>query len=127
MTNIDKFVRDLNTAWGDHRYEDLYEFFHDDVVMLPPGTSEPIVGIEPMIESYRQFVSMGTIHAFDITNLTVYEYGTFSMCHMRFEVDYEIESGRFREEGLEVYAIDTSGAGPRIVWRTQIAMKPSDA
>lgn len=126
MTDIDKFVRDLNTAWGDHRYEDLYEYFHDDVVLLPPGTSEPIVGIDPMVQSYRQFVSMGTIHAFDITDLTVYEYGTLSMCHMRFKVDYEIESGRLREEGLEIYAIDTSAADPRVVWRTQIAIKPSD-
>ncbi len=82
MINIDKFVRDLNTAWADHRYEDLCEYFHDDVVMLPPGAGEPIVGIEPMVQSYRRFVSMGTIHSFNITNLTVYEYGTFSMCHM---------------------------------------------
>ena len=120
-------MRDLNTAWRDHRYKDLYEYFHDDVVMLPPGTGEPVVGIESMVQSYRQFVSMGTIHAFDITNLAVYEYGTVSMCHMRFEVDYEMESGRFREEGMEVYAIDTSGADPRVVWRTQIATKSSDA
>ena len=127
MTDIDKFVRDLNTAWGDHRYEDLYEYFHDDVVMLSPGTSEPIVGIEPMVQSYRQFVSMGTIHAFNITGLRVYEYGTISMCHMQFEVDYEMKTGRFREEGLEVYAIDTSGADPKVIWLTQIVMKPGDA
>lgn len=126
MTDIDKFVRDLNTAWKDRRYEDLYKYFHDDVVMLPPGTGEPIMGIEPMVQSYRQFVSMGTIHSFDITNVTMYEYGAVSMCHMRFDVDYEIESGRFREEGLEVYAIDTSDADPRVVWRTQIAMQPSN-
>ena len=127
MADIDKFVRDLNGAWRDHRYEDLYEYFHTDVVMLAPGSSEPIVGIEPMVQSYRQFESIGTTHAFDIRNLTVYEFGAVSMCHMRFDVDYEMESGRFREEGLEVYAIDTSDTAPKVVWRTQIVMNPSDA
>lgn len=48
------------------------------------------------------------------------------MCHLKFEVDYEIESGRFREEGLEVYAIDTSGQKPKVVWRKQLTLQTND-
>lgn len=124
MVDLEQFIRDLNRAWREHRYEDLREYFHDEAVMLPPGTTEAIVGVEPMIQSYRQFGSVGTIHAFDTTNLTIHRIGAVSICHMCFEVDYEIESGRFRERGLEIYVIDTADDDPRVVWRTQIATKP---
>ena len=127
MADIEQFVRDLNRAWRDRRFEDLCEYFHHDVVLLPPGTDEPIVGIEPMIQSYRQFDSVATVHAFEIHDLTAYEFGALAICHLRFEVDYEMESGRFHEKGLEVYAIESSGTGPRVVWRTQIAREQDSA
>lgn len=127
MKDIKKFIRDLTKTWRSFRYDDLYEYFHEKVVMLPPGTNQPIEGIEPMVESYRQFGSMGTIHKFDITDLKLYHYESVAICHMQFEVDYEIESGRFREQGLEVYAIDTSGPKPKIVWRTQVTLDADQA
>lgn len=88
---------------------------------------KPVDGIEPLVRSYREFGSMGKIHSFDIIDLAVYEFDVVSICHMRFEVDCEIESGRIREEGLEAYVIDTYGAAPRVVWRTQIATNANDA
>ena len=120
MTDLKQFIRELNDTWRDHRFDDLYEYFHDKVVMLPPGSSRPIVGIEPMVQSYREFGSIGTIHGFDITDLTLYYYKPVAICNLRFDVDYEIESGRFREHGLDVYVIDTSGSKPKVVWRTQV-------
>ena len=120
MVDLEQFIRDLTETWKSFHYDDLYEYFHEKVVMLPPGSSQPMVGVEPMVESYRQFGSMGTIHEFSITDLAVYEYESVAICHMQFEVDYEIESGRFQEQGMEVYAIDTSGGMPKIVWRSQV-------
>jgi hypothetical protein len=122
MTDLKQFIRDLNETWQYHRYDDLYEYFHDNVVLLPPGSGEPIVGIEPMVQSYRQFGSMATIHGFEITDLTLYNYNSVAMCHLRFHVDYEIESGRFREDGMDVYAIDVSGPKPKVVWRSQVTL-----
>ncbi|NOZ60333.1 MAG: hypothetical protein GXO74_01490 [Calditrichaeota bacterium] len=123
MTNIEQFIRDLNKAWLDGRYDDLYDYYDNAVVMLPPGSSTPIVGIEPMVESYRKFGSSCTIHKFAIAEITLYSWKKVAMCHLKFEIDYEIKSGRFREEGLEIYAIDTSGAKPKVVWRTQLTLQ----
>lgn len=127
MIDLEQFIRDLNQTWQSHRYDDLYDYFHDNVVMLPPNSSKPIVGSESMVQSYRQFGSMGTIHVFEITDLSLHHYSSVTMCHMRFHVDYEIESGRYREDGIDVYAIDTSGPKPKVVWRTQIALVAEDA
>ncbi len=123
MTNIEQFIRDLNQAWLDGRYDDLYDYYDPAVVMLPPGSDTPVVGIGPLVESYRQFGSSATLHKFDITEITLYSWNNLTMCHLKFEVDYEIESGRFREEGLDIYAINSSGIKPKVVWRTQLALQ----
>ncbi len=127
MNDLKRFIRELNEAWQDHRYDDLYGYFHENVAMLPPGSTQPIVGNEPMIQSYRQFVSMARIHAFRISDIELYNFGATTVCHMQFDVDYEIESGRFQEKGMEIYVIDSSGNTPRVVWRTQIVQGKGDA
>lgn len=116
----------MNEAWRNHRFEDLYKYYHDDVVMLPPGGSEPIAGVEAMVESYRQFGKIGTIYQFEITELTVFTFDTIAICHMRFTVDYKTNSNRFNEEGLEIYTVAISGAVPKIVWRTQVTLKTDE-
>jgi len=113
----------MNTAWQEARYDSLYLFFHSDVVMLPPGSDQPIQGVEAMVESYRQFGAMGTIHAFEIKKVDVFETDGAAMVHMLFFVDFEIEAGRFQEEGMEVYTVDVFGDNPLVVWRTQIPLK----
>ena len=127
MKELEQFIHNLNETWRSARYENLYEYFHENVVMLPPGTNQPIEGIEQMVESYRQFGSFGTIHEFDITDLKFYHYGSVAMCHMQFKVDYEIETGRFQESGLEIYAIDSSGPKPIIVWRSQVTLNANES
>ena len=120
MADLQQFVTKLNQCWLEQRYEDLSAYFHSDVVMLLPGGATPQVGVVAMIESYRQFGSSATVHQFDTTGIEIYERGPVAMCHLHFSIDYEVESGRFQESGLDVYAIDVSGQDPRIVWRTQL-------
>ncbi len=122
MTDLKTFIHNLNDAWKNHRFDELYKYFHKEVVMMPPGSAQAVVGIEEMVESYRQFASTATIHSFTIKKIDCYERGRIAMCHVHFEVDYEVESGRFQEEGLEVYTIDLSGRGPKVLWRMQIAI-----
>jgi len=123
MTDLKRFIHDLNQAWQEKRFEDLYQYFHKDVVMLPPGTDKPVIGIEPMVESYCQFAAMGTIHAFNIIDTAVHEFESAAVCHVRFEVDYEIEAGRFQEQGMEIYTVEYSDSKPKIIWRTQHTFK----
>ena len=121
MNPIEQLIRDMNAAWLAQNHDALYPYFHKDVVMVPPGGDIPIVGVEAMVQSYRDFNAMGTIHDFKILEVNVYHYSGVCMCHMRFEVDYEIEAGRFSEKGQEIYAIENAQQEPKIVWRTQIS------
>jgi len=123
MADLNQFINDLNETWRRKQHKDLHKFFHKDVVMLPPGGSEPIIGVESMVESYIRFDSASTIHEFRTKEIRQFEHGSYTVCHLSFHVDFEVESGRFQEDGMEIYVIDSSGSTPEIVWRTQIIHK----
>jgi ketosteroid isomerase-like protein len=118
--DVESFVRDLNRAWVEERYEDLRGFFAEDVVLLTPGAGVTTVGAKGMVESYQQFGSMARVYGFEVTSVELHARGHIVMAHARFSVDYEISMGRYKEKGLEVYAVDVSGAAPSVVWRTQV-------
>ena len=120
MADPAQVIRNLNAAWLEGRYDALRRYFAPDVVMLPPGGHEPVTGVDSMIDSYREFGSLGEIHGFEVLGLIVHEFGPLAVCEMTFAIDYEIEAKRFKERGMEVYVLDTSGDEPHVVWRTQI-------
>jgi len=122
MSDIGAFVREMNQNWAEGRFEDLARYFDEQVVMLLPGTGKAMVGVGPMVESYREFCAMAHVHGFEIDEVVTFPFGDAVMCHAHFTVDYEIPSGRFQEEGMEIYLVDTSGPAPRILWRTQSAI-----
>jgi hypothetical protein len=119
---LKQFVIDMNAAWMNHRYELLYDYFHPEVGLLPPGASEPFFGVGPMVESYRQFGASGKLHSFEIKECLVRKYGPVAVCLMEFEIEYEMEAQRFREKGLEQYLIDISKSSPKILWRAQMLL-----
>lgn len=120
MEGIEAFIRNLNNAWLNHRFDDLYKYFHDSVVMLLPGTSNSITGAEKMVGSYRQFMEVSTIHSFHIKDISTFKFDSIALCHLQFEIDYEINGQRSLEEGTEVYVIGKFDSMLKVVWRTQI-------
>jgi len=118
-------IRQMNQAWVEGRFDDLGDYFHEEVVMLMPGSPHSLRGREPMVASYREFSTMAKVHRFDFGEIALFPFGSLTMAHARFSVDYEIPSGRFEEEGMEIYAITSEGESPKILWRTQVALNPA--
>lgn len=122
MNDLEQFLRNMNQAWLAERYDELSDYLDDDVVMLPPGQSEPIVGADSLLESYRQFSAAAKIHHFKIEEIRIFEHPSMAMTHLKFSIDYELEENRNRETGLDICAVSTSGTKPSIVWRTVIVL-----
>jgi hypothetical protein len=127
MSDVKAFVREMNLAWVEGRFEDLGKYFDEQVVMLMPGSTHTLRGVEPMVASYREFCSMARVHRFELLDVALFPFGGLVMCHAHFSVDYEIPSGRFEEEGMEIYAIAASGPSPTILWRTQMPLKAAES
>lgn len=117
---VEKTIRKLNECWLRGDYPALAGLFHQDAVLLPPQSEQPIVGREAIVDGYRRFGDMGDIHEFEIVSLHTYLFDHTAICHMRFNIDYAINERRFRESGMEIYALRRADERWQIVWRTQI-------
>jgi hypothetical protein len=122
---IKSLIKEMNLCWLNSEYDSLKKYYHPETVLFRGADNEAIIGCDAIIKSYREFGSMGKIHLFDITSIDIYHFGELFIAHMGFEVDYEIPSGRFKEEGIEVYALIPVKDTYQIVWRNQVSKIPS--
>ena len=117
---IEDFVRELNEAWTRGEYGVLYDYFDKDVVMEVPGNPEPIVGVDALVKSYRDFGDSGVLNRFEVTEIQIFSYRSVAVCHLDFAVDYQIDGAEYSEKGRDIYVINASEQGEySIVWRTQ--------
>jgi ketosteroid isomerase-like protein len=126
---IRSLIENLNEAWQAGRFDELDAFYHPDVVLLPPDSGEPIVGRAAVVTSYRDFFEAANLHEFQTTSLETYAFDSTAVCHMRFEIEYTIDSGRFRETGLEVYVLTiptSQETQPVIIWRSQAVLEAAE-
>ncbi len=124
--SIETFIEELNSTWQRGDFSALGNFYHENVVLLPPDSGEPIHGRAAVIESYKDFNEQATLAEFRITEWQAYPFGattsdpdsTIHMVHMRFEVEYQLDGQNCWDSGLEVYAV-MSDSEPQIIWRSQ--------
>ena len=63
--NPNDFLLALNNCWQTGDLAALAEYYHPDVVLLPPDMGEPIRGRQAVIESYQDFLEAATLEHFD--------------------------------------------------------------
>ena len=54
----------LSTAWRERRYENLAQFFAEDMVFTFPGFGGRIQGASAIVASYREFMDRVTLTAY---------------------------------------------------------------
>jgi len=117
---IEGLIRSMNDAWLSGRFDDLNQYFAEDVVMVAPGGGMRMMGREAMIDSFRQYTEQATTHNFDETGLDVDVFESTAVASLRFDVDYELEGTRYQESGIDFLVLEHGDSGWLIVWRTQI-------
>jgi ketosteroid isomerase-like protein len=118
-------ILSLNATWQSGHFDQLANFYHPDVVLLPPDAGAPITGRGEVVASYQEFADAATLHEFQVTSMDTFVFDDTAVCHMRFEIEYETDSGRFRESGLEIYVVVNATSDttqPAIVWRSQAVL-----
>ena len=120
ISEIKNLVRSLTKTWIEKRIEDLYPFFHENVIVMPPGSDKQISGRNDMVESYRQFVNKAVIRNFEEMNLQVNVFNNTAITNLTFKIIYEIQDKVFSEIGIEVLILNNFNNEWKIVWRTQI-------
>lgn len=117
---IKSFVRSLTKTWIEKRIEDLYPFFHEDVIVMPPGSDKQISGRDEMVEGYKQFVNKAVVRNFEELNLQVNVFNNTAIANLTFKIVYEIQDKVYSEIGIEVLILNNFNNEWKVIWRTQI-------
>lgn len=117
---IAAIVAAINDAWLGHRFDELRDYFHPDVVLAQPGFAKRSVGRDALIESYRDFATSATIHSFDPGEVQVDMRGDSAVTTMPWEMDYTMSGQRTRERGWDLLVFGKRDGRWVVVWRTVV-------
>ena len=119
-----EFVLALNACWQKGDLEAVAEFYHPDVVLLPPDLGPPICGRDAVVASYLEFLQAARLEHFEVLELDVFPFdaptgGRTFMAHLTFAVTYTLDSETYVEKGLEAYTLAENEDDLQILWRHQ--------
>lgn len=121
-TTVRRAVREvvsrLNEAWPARRWDELLDVLDPDVVVAPTDGGPRVIGRAAVIDSYRDFLDQAVLHDFEMGRAAIDVFGNTAVAVCPYTVDYEIESGRWRESGRDVLVLRCAGATWSVVWRT---------
>lgn len=119
VDRVQTFLADLNRCWPTATAAQLAEFYHPDVVLLPPDLGAPIIGRTAVVESYAEFLQAAQLVSFEVEKLELFAFPPTCMAHLNFDIVYDLGGDRYQDKGLEIYTIIEQAERLEIVWRCQ--------
>ena len=113
-------VRQINAAWTQGQPERLQAYFHEAMVIVPPGFQDRVEGRSACVESYREFVQSATVQRYHESSPDIDIVGDTAVATYRFEIVYTIDTTDFQEAGRDVFVFARSAGTWLAVWRTVI-------
>ena len=123
---VAEIVLRINDAWRQGRYDELNTYFHPDVVVVPPGFSDSVVGRESCVQSYKDFTAAATIHEFVASEPVVEIWGETTVATCGFTIAYEMSGQSHREVGTDILVFTRERDTWLVVWRTLVANPVKD-
>lgn len=120
-----EIVKKLNAAWLESNWEILELYFDENVVMTLPGFQQEIIGKDPLIQSYKDFVSNAEISQFQESNPVFHAWEKIVMVTYDFEIIYSENEKDAHEFGKETFFFSQKKGKWTIIWRS-MAFIPSD-
>ncbi|OHT20965.1 DUF4440 domain-containing protein [Edaphosphingomonas haloaromaticamans] len=114
------FTEAMDRCWLEQRFGDLAAYLAEDVVMVAPGGSQRISGLDAAIESYRAFMRRSEIRAFRAFDHIVTERGPAAVIEYGWHMAWADGDGEHEANGREILALARRDAGWRVIWRMQL-------
>jgi bifunctional non-homologous end joining protein LigD len=87
---IREIVRKINAAWQRGWPEELAAYFHEDMVIAPPGFSGRVKGREACVASYREFINMAKVNEYKEVEPEIDLWGNTAVATYSWEMVYEL-------------------------------------
>ncbi|HLG17202.1 MAG TPA: nuclear transport factor 2 family protein [Blastocatellia bacterium] len=115
---IAQLIQRINDAWMNGRSAELTEYFHDNIVIVPPDFQGRVQGKAACIASYEEFSRQAVVLEYKQSEPTVDVWGTTAVAAYSWEMAYELNGTTSRESGWDVFVLTREDDTWRAVWRT---------
>lgn len=119
---IIQVIKSMNQAWLAGDFNGLRDFLHENIVIVTPDMKRVGTGIDPCIESYREFVSKSHIISFNEKSINVDAFGNAAVATFEYTIDYERDKKRNREDGKEILVFSRDPDKWQLIWRMILAV-----
>ncbi|HUF24505.1 MAG TPA: nuclear transport factor 2 family protein [Vicinamibacterales bacterium] len=116
--DIKSIVGKINDAWLNSRFDELHEYFDENVVLAHPGFEKRTAGRTALIDSYAEFARAATIHHFNAQEPTVDISGDAAITTTPWEMRYTYAGQTLEERGWDMLVFRKTSGAWRVVWRT---------
>jgi len=101
-------------------FDRIEPFFHENVVVIPPGFRHRAAGREVCLNSYKDACSQMTFHKLQASDEQIDIFGSFAVATNRFDCIWEFQGKKFEEDGREILVLEKDSENWKIAWRTLI-------
>lgn len=99
-------------------FDRLAGFFHDDVVVVPPGFTVRAEGKAVCLKSYEDACSQMTFEKLDASDEQIDVYGSTAVVAYKYESIWEYQGKRMEDDGHEILVFTQDDGNWKIAWRT---------
>lgn len=115
---IEQIIRNINNAWTTANFEDLNEYFHEDMIIAQPGKEIMGKGRQTCVESYRQFVNNVELKEYYESNYEINIWGNTAVVSYSYDIIYKMNNKEFDESGVDVFVFSRAENKWLAVWRS---------
>ena len=117
---IVKLLRRIENAWTGGRIDELRDCFSPDAVLVGPDLVQRLVGRDPIVDSYAEFLEAAMIVSFESEPPSVDVFGDTAVTLTPWSVSYELEGTTHHESGNDLIVLMRGGDGWKVAWRTLV-------
>jgi len=96
----------INAAWRDKRFDDLNQYFDENIVMRGPGLKELGRGRAAAIQSYADFMARSTVLAYQESNHSVDVIQTTAVACFDWSMTWEQNGKRESGKGQDMFVFE---------------------
>lgn len=103
MDEIRRTLEELNSAWRNERFEELGQFFDENVIMKGPGFKDLVPGREALVQSYATFMKQAKVTELAESNHSIHSWSDTAVATYDWTISYERDGKMNRDSGQEMF------------------------
>lgn len=106
MSDVQQMLERLNQAWKSRKFEELHQYFDDNIVMLGPGLKELVRGREGLVQSYVDFMTKSQVIEYRESNHFAHDFQTSAVAGYDWSMTWTAGDKTESESGKDMFVFE---------------------